>query len=268
MASSESPAPLNTSGPSSAPAPTPPEAPPETSPRVARMSLALAAGLLAGLGAWAVGEATLTVFEPELQRVDAMGIISMEPTLKGTIQADTRNAALAFGVLGALLGLLLGLAGGLVRRLTRQGAMAGLVGVVVGGVVGSGMTLALLPIYFGVRDADPLSFDLTVPLMIHVGIWSAVGAAGGMAFGIGVGGRDRVLRAAIGGLVGAALGAVAFELIGAIFFPFAETPKPVSESMMTRLLARLLVAVLAAGFAAAMAFGQPRRKARPAAAGP
>ena len=131
MASSESSAPLNTSGPS--PTPTPPEAPPATAPRAARMSLALAAGLMAGFGAWAVGEATLTVFKPELHRVDAMGIISMEPTLRGTIQADTRNAALAFGVLGAMLGLLLGLAGGLVRRLPRQGAMAGLVGVIVGG---------------------------------------------------------------------------------------------------------------------------------------
>ena len=104
--------------------------------------------------------------------------------------------------------------------------------------------------------------------MVHVGIWAAVGAAGGMAFGIGVGGRDRILRAAVGGLVGAALGAVAFELIGAVFFPMAETPKPVSESMVTRLLARLLVAVPAAGFAAVMAFGQPRQKAKPAAAGP
>ena len=52
------------------------------------------------------------------------------------------------------------------------------------------------------------------------------------------------------GLVGAVVGAVAFDLVGAFAFPLAKTDSPISQTWATRLLARLLVTI---GTAASLA---------------
>ncbi len=110
------------------------------------------------------------------------------------------------------------------------------------------MSLALLPAYnaYKQRHPDEAFRDLVLPLLVHAGIWSAAGAAGGLAFGLGLGERSPLLRTVLGGLVGAAVGAMAYELIGASAFPAARTAQFVSETWETRLLARLAVTVLAA----------------------
>jgi len=60
-------------------------------------------------------------------------------------------------------------------------------------------------------------------------IWGLLGASAGLAFAVGLGERRRLGRALIAGLVGAVLGAVAFEFIGAVFFTLAETEEPISK---------------------------------------
>lgn len=243
------PAPL--SGPSD-----PSPAPPVAALRLGRVwVLALVAGFLAGAVSWWAGEATLTAFKPKLEVFEGFGGgTRLEPTPKGEIEADTRNATLAFGLLGASLGLALGVAGGLTRGSAGRGATAGLVGLVVGGALGVGASMALVPVFHRARTANPLSYDLTVPMLVHAGIWAAVGAAGGLAYGIGSGGDPRKrARAAVGGLVGGALAAAAYEMIGATVFPLADTPRPVSLTWGSRLLARLLVTTLAAAGVALVA---------------
>ena len=37
------------------------------------------------------------------------------------------------------------------------------------------------------RHPDEASRDMIYPLLVHLGVWSAVGATGGLAFGIGLG---------------------------------------------------------------------------------
>ena len=83
-----------------------------------------------------------------------------------------------------------------------------------------------------------------MPLLIHLGLWSAVGLAAGLAFGIGSGASkpSRFVQTALGGLVGAMVGTVVFEVVGAGLFPMAHTPDPFSDTPGTRLLARLCVA--------------------------
>src|SRR5262249_32114368 len=98
------------------------------------------------------------------------------------------------------------------------------------------------------------------------GAWSVVGAAGGLALGLGLGGLGQALRAGLGGLLGAALGATAFEAVGALAFPTEETDQPISKTWVTRLIARVLVAVLAAA-GAAVALQAGRRAGRPPAGG-
>jgi hypothetical protein len=205
----------------------------------------------------------LTAFKPELEEAHGMGVVLILPSRKGQIKADTQNAALAFGLVGAILGLGLGIAGGLASGPIRIGrrAIAALTGLAVGGAVGVGASLVLVPIFNQARMANPLSLDLTIPMLVHAGIWAAVGAGGGLAFGLGLGGdRRRIARATIGGLVGGVIAAVAYEMIGALAFPLADTPRPLSLTWGTRLLARLLVTTLAAAGAAALVTHESSRR--------
>ena len=226
----------------------------------------MGAGLLAGVLSWVAGEMALTAFKPELEEAHGMGVVLLLPSRKGEIKADTQNAALAFGLLGAILGLGLGITGGLVSGAIRirRGAIAGLIGLAVGGALGVGASLAFVPVFNQARMANPLSLDLTIPMLVHAGIWAAIGAGGGLAFGIGFGGEKRqIARAAIGGLVGGVLGAAAYEMIGATAFPLADTPRPLSLTWGTRLLARLLVTTLVAVGASALVTLEPARRPAP-----
>jgi hypothetical protein len=226
---------------------------------------ALGAGLLAGLAAWLGGEAVREAFRPKLVRMDTMLGPMDGATTEEREKADARNAALAFGLLGAGLGLALGVAGGLARRDPRRAAVAGAAGAALGALLAVGAALALQPLYYQHAHLDPTEQDLVRPLAVHLGIWAAAGLAGGAAFGLGLGGgRVGVGRAALGGLVGAALAAVIYEVAGSLLFPAAETLRPVSLTPQTRFLARALVALLA-GLGAAMALtNEPARRRRAA----
>jgi hypothetical protein len=98
---------------------------------------------------------------------------------------------------------------------------------------------------------------------MHGGIWAAVGAAAGLAFGLGLGGRGRWARGALGGLLGGVAATMVYELVGALAFPIDKTSQPVSATVVTRFFAQFAVAVLAAAGAALGVDGAPRR-ARPA----
>ncbi len=224
------------------------------------LAMALGAGMLAGLVSWLLGEVVLDYFRPPSRIVTTMGIKMDVPSRAGEHGAITRNVALAFGLLGATLGLALGLAGGLARGSLPDASKGALVGLATGAVAGAATTPALLPIYFRTISEDPLATGLTIPLLVHGGIWTAVGAAGGLAFGIGFGaGRAQLIKIIMGGLVGGLVGTVAYELIGAFAFPMAYTPRPISETWGTRLIARLAVTIFAAaGVARGAAESHPR----------
>jgi hypothetical protein len=162
------------------------------------------------------------------------------------------DGALTYGVQGAVLGLMLGLAGAWARGSGRSAAVAGGSGLVLGGLIGSGSAMLLSSIYFAY--ADPISNDLLLPLATHAALWGLVGGAGGLAFGLGAGGRGAwIARAAAGGVVGGAIGAACYEVLGAIAFPLARTSQPIAEASLARLLAHASTGVLAA-LGAAMAF--------------
>ncbi len=175
--------------------------------------------------------------------------------------AVAKNAGLAFLLLGAALGGGLGAAGGLVRRSRRATVRAAWTGLVMGVVAAGLMSSVILPAYnaYQQRHPDEASRDLVFPLLVHVGIWSAVGAAGGLALALGLDERGTLSQAVLGGLVGAAIGAIAYELIGAFAFPAARTSQYVSATWQTRLLARLAVTVLAA-LGAAIGVSSPRKR--------
>ena len=61
------------------------------------------------------------------------------------------------------------------------------------------------------QEARPAIGRPGAPLLTHGAIWSAVGAIGGLAFGLGLGGRGRWKATLVRGLVGAAAATVVYE---------------------------------------------------------
>lgn len=209
--------------------------------------LALAAGLAAGVLAWGIGEAVIV---PETGIVSGGGM-KVPPSVDGT-----RNGTVSFGVLGAVLGFALGLAGGLIRRSFLWACLAAVAGLLLGGGAGVVTAQSLVPVYYEHQRANDLTYSLTM----HGGILAAVGAATGLAFGIGLGGWGRMIRVTVAGAGAAALAAVIYEFAGGILFPTAQTDHPVSLTWQTRLVARLLVTVLVA---AVLAAGSSAKALRP-----
>ena len=201
-------------------------------------------GLLAGLLAFGVGEAVHDLIPAASVTQHALGLTRVTPTVATETVAATRNGALAFGVLGLFLGGCLGLAGGLARRSSFAVAAGGL-GSVLGFAAGVGASLALLPFCIASRFRHPDN-ELVISFVMHCAIWGLVGALAGLAFAVGLGERPLWVRALTAGFAGALVGAVAFDLIGAVAFPGAKTDDPISQTWVTRLMARLLVTLATA----------------------
>jgi hypothetical protein len=199
-----------------------------------RWAVAVAAGLVAGVIAWAIGEATLV---PEAGYQDKKEHIHLAVSAAGI-----RNGTISFAALGAATGLALGLAGGLIGRSALRAAVAGATGLLLGGGVAVALSWLILPVYY----EHSASGDLIYSLMVHGGIWTAVGATAGLAFGLGLGSWRAALRGKLGGACAALLAAVIYEFAGGIFFPQAMTDRPISQTWETRLLTRLLVPLLTA----------------------
>jgi hypothetical protein len=224
-----------------------PAAPPDDRrATVSTWLMALAAALLAGIASWLFGEATYQSFKAS--EAAASQKYDFTAVNRETAIANGRNGALAFGALGGLLGLGLGVAGGLSRRSVRGALQSAVVGLILGAAAGALPSFAVMPWQWRHRNDDPSSTNLLAPLLIHGGLWCGLGAAAGLAYGLGRGGlRPRpLLEGMLGGLVGAAIGTVSYEMVGAMAFPLGKTVEPFSSTASTRLLARLSVAVFTA----------------------
>ena len=213
--------------------------------------LVLSAGLLAGLAGFGIGEVApkmfpiSTEYPPEIRGTR----IAIEFEGRMGVSRD-RSAAVWFRRAGDDSRFN-------ARRRRRtcsayhqgEAIAAGIVGMVVGGGAGAGMTTVLLPIYHATRTAFPdadQNNDLALALETHGGIWLAVGAAAGLALGIGLGGRARMARALIGGIFGACVGTSIYEFGGASPVPTRAGFRPMAREMMPRALAHLAVALCVA----------------------
>lgn len=232
----------------------PAEVAPVATSRRRLWAAALTAGVLASGLSWTAGEASLDRFK-STKVIDPLRD-QVDPT--EVSRFAVKNATLACGLQGALLGLTLGLAGAAAgRRPGRDAATAGLAGLALGGVLGAAASFGLFTAFFA--TVDPNSQDLIPSLLTHAGVASLLGASGGVAFGLGLGSRGRIVRAAVGGLIGAALGAGLYEILGGILFPLGKTGDPVAESGPARFLFHSMVDLLAAIGAAALADSRETR---------
>src|SRR5262245_3725815 len=228
--------------------PTDPPTPADAGPPPARVGPwpPLLAGLAAGLIAWAGGELTeripTTVVASEYE-------IGGSQQLAGRAAGIGKKAVLTYGLLGGVLGLSLGAVGGLMGRSGKRAGLGAAVGLLAGGGLGAAASKVLVPLF--IRNERVLQDDLLLPLLTHGGTWAAIGLAGGLAFGLGLGGPgSRLVHATLGGLLGGAVAAGVYEVAGAVLFPLEKTAQPISEGVGSRLFARLVVAGLVAVCAA------------------
>ena len=171
--------------------------------------------------------------------------------------AKVASGTAVFAATGGILGLALGFAGGLSRRSIGVAASAGAVGLLVGAVGEAGVNRLALPVIYA--RLDPQASELMLPLFAHEAIWTMAGIAGGLAFGLGAGGRRLWPRAALGGFLGAVLAVVVVEFAGALVFPSHRTHLPIAGSAEARALGHLLVA-LGTAVGAVMACEEPKGK--------
>ena len=171
-----------------------------------------------------------------------------------SIDAATRNAAVAYGLLGASLSISLGVTAGhfLGRRSIPRVLAAGLAGLALGASLGAASSYVLTPVYFNRLGTA----DITLTVLVHLGIWAAVGASAGLAFAIGLGDRKRFVESMVGGMIGAALAAVLFD-VGGVFLPLAHTERPLAEAASTRLAAALLLSLFVVVGILVVAFQKP-----------
>ena len=78
---------------------------------------------------------------------------------------------------------------------------------------------------------------------MHCGLLTLIGAAAGLALVIGLGETRRLAHAALGGAIGAVVGAVVYDLIGAFALPFANTADPLATTAVARLLELVVPAI-------------------------
>ncbi len=200
---------------------------------------ALGAALVAGLMSWYIGERTLDSFKPSLAA--SQNRFDPGPMRREMAVTVPRNVAIAYGTLGALLGFTMGLAGGMARRSAGIGLAAALGGALLGTVAGAALSFALVP-YF-MASFDPTQPTLMKMILTRGGIWAAIGAAAGLAFGLGSGHRWHLVRVLLGGFLGAIAGTIAFEVSNALIDPLGKNDQTIPTTLLARLLAYLCVAV-------------------------
>lgn len=221
------------------------------------MGLALLAAALAATVSWGLGEADLFQFRPPIENMSMMGHPTVGTSPRGREISMLKHSSCLLGILGALLGAGMGLVGGKSSRHPRQALIAAGVGLLAGGIAGAAAPWIAIPPYM--RAEELTSGELGRSLLMHWALWTALGAAAGLALGIG--NRTGLLAAIFGGVIGVVVGTLAYELLGGLLFPMAETGKPFPETSATRLMAMLFVAVPSA-LGAVLFSTLPRRSPR------
>jgi hypothetical protein len=223
----------------------------------------LLASLLAGLGAFLIHEKVGMRAKPTPNMVRVQGTLTNVPTFPAVHHAERKNASVYFGILGGAVAMVVGLAGGLARGSLRSCFVAAIVGLLLGGSMGAAAVVIIAPFYHRDIERNPeLESDmLAQPILMHAGIWAAIGAATGTALAIGLGRPRLIPSTLVGGLVGGVMAATAYEILGGLVF-LTGTSEAISPKWPMRLSVALSGCILVATLAAFAAVSPTRRAAR------
>jgi hypothetical protein len=198
-------------------------------------AIALLCGILASAVAGVAGELAHGAFKPRMYRVEILSLKTLQPSRESQRAADIKNASVAFAILGGITGLAMGLAGGLAVGSIARGLKVGLVALLAGAITGGLASVALAPLFY--RDLIPDTNDLLSPILIHGGIWTAIGAVGGIALAFAMGTPKRRLADSVAGACfGAVLATIFYHVVAAGFFPDAKSTDVLANTATVRLL--------------------------------
>ena len=122
---------------------------------------------------------------------------------------------------------------------------------------------AALPVYnaYIERHPDEVSQNIVLPVLLHVAIYAAVGAGGGLAFAIGLGDAIACRRVFLARWQEPLSRRSRLTSSAPRFFPWPRYAQVVPETWQSRLISRLVVGVCVALVVAYVA-GHSRRESR------
>ena len=243
--------------------------------------IAMTAAVLAALIAWGIEEASIRYYGPQMtaktaprdygtelrkRRLNEPGGAISPGAPSGTAgmspygadraakaykeEYTTRAIAISGGAVGAMFGLALGLALGLAGRASPRSwvrpVVASVIGAAVCGSAGWLATWALVPLFYQARADNPGSTLAIASLLLIRGVPRMIaGLAGGLTLGVALGGGGpRLLRGALGGMIGAAIG-VALVVVGDEFIALLASQPDIATSPILRSPLRRIIAILA-----------------------
>ncbi len=220
----------------------------------------LGGGLVAALLAWAGGEAIYPTFHLEDEAVYPANYKTLggyqKEAMDSRIQAlargaaDRKRAAASYAWLGFVLAASLGWIGNRAASSTRSRIIGAVAGGAVGAATGAAVSWIAVPLFYRYQDPDS---GLLVLFLTHAAIFGSVGAASGLALGLGMEDRSRLGPAILGGCLGALIGTMALEASNSLAFPLMRTFEPIASQGAARGLSYACVAVstaLSSGLAA------------------
>lgn len=206
---------------------------------------AIVAAVLGGLLGWLAGnemarrlpwkEHAQVAIENGRDRLEVRGLLGLQN------EAEKKSAVVGMGFLGSILGSMLGVGGGLARRSNPRAALGGGIGLFLGAAVGAAVPWVLVPVFYRSISQPP---NLTLPLMVHTCMYSAIGSIAGLALGIGLRGWAGAAKGLVAGAMGAGLGSLVFNIVHTIVFPLEWDFSPMPGNTTSRMIAHLCVALM------------------------
>lgn len=216
----------------------------------------LMASVVAG-AAGAIGETTLDYYKPSPEV--AKNTRDPGPLRRELAALTPKNLTIAFGTLAILLGTSLAAAGLVVGRSGGRSAIAGVAGAAIGLVVAGAGSFIMSPIFY--NAFDPARPSMLAMIVVRGAIWAAIGAVAGAVYGHSAAGPHAVPRTLLGGLAGAFVATIVFELAHAILDPLDRNDQILPTSTTSRYLAYALVSLLVAlGAALSLTHRHPSEK--------
>ena len=183
---------------------------PAATPNPAALAKPLIVGVLVAVpGAWIAANLAdrVRVIENVEHSIEYQGIKQALPITTIEVGRATQNAAVAYGLVGAILSLILGVTGGrfLGRFSIPRVLAAGVAAIALGASFGAASSYGLHSYLFSPNGNGGCHAPFS--LLIHLGIWTSVGAALSAAlFGVGSGQSRRLLilsSSLVGGIAAA-----------------------------------------------------------------
>lgn len=200
----------------------------------------IAAALIAGLVAGLLGENGYVQVKAKVVAGEVLGNPMMGTTTATEQAAVKQRAAREYGILGLVLGLATALAATKLPGASGKTVPGIAIAAVLGAASASLFSMMAVPLFFKLRGRTEV--DLIPSMAVHAAIWMPMALGIGLGFGLVTGARGRLLiQTCVSAAIGALIGTVAYEMIGAALLASDETGEPIASTAVARIAATAIV---------------------------